>query len=337
MIKFGKKLASKSKYFDVSSKTVVKSKKKMYALRESKKGVMGVVVVVSVKTKGKNVRVFKSDGLKLTKKVRIFRLKRLANKALSKVKKSEFGLKKKSMKKSSFGKKKASFGKKMKKSSFGKKKASFGKQPSKATYGFTVCKVPGDEKFKICKFYPRRWENQTYRIVKMKAGDGHVFYKLPEAARGFMVRNAATLKSSKAKAKLLAEKYNLLSHIDIDLTLVMCNNGEVGKIVSSLPKKVKGLSLNSTNKKMIAEQAGNMSQGVSSWQASKIRDNIRQNAASQGFFNVVNRRSANASRGMTGTLYPAAVEKTMRAENREFNKDPLHFGRNVNYGFSKYF
>lgn len=204
---FGKKRKSRK------SRKVAVKKSTMYCIKRTKVGKR--VVKVEVTKKGKKVvRKYASTKRALGKNVKCFRTKTQAKASLKQLK-SGFGAKK-SLKK------------------------------LVRPYGYVACldndQTSSHKKFKVYKYYPVKYNYETYKIIVHKdkyTGEVKACHA-PAEAKLYKVKTSGTESErkaserlAKAKANKKAREYETLGYVGIELQLVECNPAQVAGIASS--------------------------------------------------------------------------------------------------------
>lgn len=340
---FGKKRKSRK------SRKVAVKKSTMYCIKRTKAGKR--VVKVEVTQKGKKVvKKYASTKRALGKNVKCFRTKTQAKASLKQLK-----------------------------SGFGSKKTGFGaKKKIVRPYGFVACNdhenVDGFKKFRVYKFYPIKYNYETYKIVVHKdkyTGEIKAF-QVPQEAKLYRVKTSgseaqrkASEKVAKARAQKKARDYETLGAVGVDLNLVECDSNQLAGIASSpgAPPAVKNvnafqkslqqagrqLSLKDT-KAVFANSSqlsralnnNNMSSLVNTGKASIIpyTHNISKELMGGSPRRITGSGRVGAITGSGRQVYHKPGSVINASDNQPYDGAGFGrslFGRRVNYGFSKYF
>lgn len=302
--------------------------KKMYAIKKTKVG-KRVVLVEEHKKTGKPI--FASTKRAVSPSTKLFRLKSLAKKELMNERK-----------RASFGASK-SVKKVVSKKKMVKRTSRFGSRKTKLAprkFGYSVCKDPEDEhKFKVFKFFPvKTAQGELIRVIIHKSrhtGAVNVLQVHPEAkvynvkVTGTKSQVEASRKLAKAKADKLKNDYQILGYAGRAADLMLCGEPSVIQQLSkSVPKKVvkpvlPGLGYSH------AKQIGEIrSLAMAGRDTEELRPRNLGLQKLGGIFDMGKDRIAHEQgqrlKGVPRNIFsvrPSSVQ----------------FGRNVNYGFSKYF
>ena len=323
---FGKKRKSRK------SRKVAVKKSTMYCIKRTKAGKR--VVKVEVTQKGKKVvKKYASTKRAIGKNVKCFRTKTQAKASLKQLK-SGFGARK-SMKK------------------------------TVRPYGFVACnnQEEGGKPFKVYKFYPIKYNYETYKIVVHKdryTGETKAFH-VPQEAKLYRVKTSgsesqrkASERLARAKAAKKAAEYETLGAVGVDLRLVECNPSEVEDMAKTAgaPAAVKTAAKNPFQESMrqasrstlSGAEAGELFKNASQVSTALQRSNMDSLHKIRGQRMISTRSIGDYLMGgrigrATGSGRIPVSDGKFRTEtgSTQPNFGRSLFGRRVNYGFSKYF
>ena len=342
---FGKKRKSRK------SRKVAVKKSTMYCIKRTKVGKR--VVKVEVVQKGKKVvRKYASTKRALGKNVKCFRTKTQAKASLRSLK-----------------------------SSFGSRSGSKSiKKKTIRPYGFVACNDhenvdDGFKKFRVYKFYPIKFNYESYKIVVHKdkyTGEVKAFH-VPYEAKTYRVKTSgsdlerkASEKLAKARANKKARDYETLGAVGVGLDLIECDSKQLATVSSApgAPPGLKGLSnfqqsiINSRGQISLKDAKRFMEYSSSSQLEKTIAKNnmnsllntngVRIASNTGNMYNMFTKGSPHFTRdGRLRAITDSNREVTVSSSSTRnlSNNQPYHgggfgrslFGRRVNYGFSKYF